>query len=114
MQEYMTRLKKLYYKIQKCELVLSKSTDMGAQRVFAKLLNESLPQNADETEIKLSFRRLFLNNREGFLSCIKKSPYYIFLTDGREICFHFGLQYLIYIKWDNTYKISLYQQKYHF
>jgi len=110
-QEYIFRLKNLYKKISNSSLIVNHNTDAQSLKHFENICNDSLPKNKDENEIKMAFRRLYLNNREAFIYCIKKTPYYIFFIDAKDICFHFNLQYVIYMKWDQSYTVTLFKKK---
>jgi len=105
---YIERLRHIYFKIRKSHLVQNKSTDVRALSHIEDLLNESLPTNAVEAEIKNTIRKLYYTNREGFLELIEKNPYFILFTDVKDIVTHFNLNYVIFIRYQQSYKVSLY------
>lgn len=105
---YIERLRRVYFKICKSHLVQNKSTDVRALSHIEDLLNESLPTNAVDAEVKATIRKLYYANRDMFLELIKKNPYFILVADVKDIVSHFGLDYVIFIRYQQNYKVSLY------
>ncbi len=108
---YIKRLIICYKKLLASRLVSKYATDDDALDYFVEILNDSNPIDPKELELKNTVRKLYLNNKVGFKSCIEKDPYYILLTESREIVQNFHIQNLVFIKWNKEkYSIELYNK----
>jgi len=105
---YLERLRRVYGKLCKSHLVQYRNTDIHSINHFEDLLNESLPANNTETEVKITMRKLYYADRLAYLNLIKKEPYFILITDVKDIVTHFDLSYTIFIKYNHTYKVTLF------
>ena len=110
---FLERLRRIYSRICKCYLVRDKNTDIQSIEYFEAQLNESLPLNNAEFEVKVTLRKLYYSNRIAFLNLIQSEPYFILITDIKDIVSHFNLNHIIFIKYTTTYKVSLFLQRYY-
>lgn len=108
--KYIEKIKHQYRLLCNSRLVLKHETDFEALEFFEVALNETNPATKEENDIKMLVRKLYLNDKVAFQKCIEKDPFYILMTEARSIVFHFGIQYLIYIKWNQKYSISLFNK----
>jgi hypothetical protein len=108
---YFNRLDNIFKKITESRLVSKKETDINSIKFFNNKLNETLPQTKEEQETKKIIRRLYFANNQQFRLLIKgKMDYLILLTSIPEIVNYFDIGYLVYIKLDSTYSVSLYNK----
>jgi hypothetical protein len=106
---YLERLRSIHKTMNDSRLVNQQERDTESMRYFEKLCNESLPQNEAEQEIKQAIRSLYYTDKSTFNRFLHRLPWYVLLTDARNIVYTFGIHELVYIAYDDddsTYHIS--------
>ncbi len=99
---FTARLKTVYKQLSNSRVVKNRETDDDALQHFGRLCNECLPCNEAEIEVKNLIKNLYKCNPTSFLSCIIDDPYVVLLIDARNMVIHFGIQNVVYIRWDQT------------
>jgi hypothetical protein len=110
---YLQRLSNVYQLLSESRLVTSKTRTDETTQEFKNLLDLVLPKNEDEREFEHYIRASFKRARAGFMATLpgasNKHRAVVLLTDPITIVHEFGVQDLIYIKYDphtNEYAIS--------
>lgn len=101
-QNYVGRLQACYKMLSRSRVVHKRETDGEALEYFQRFCNEALPKDESETLLRVVINNLYHNDKTSFNRCISKDQYLVLLTDARSIVVHFGVQNLIYIKWDGS------------
>jgi hypothetical protein len=103
----------VYQLLSESRLVTSKTRTDETTQEFKNLLDLVLPKNEDEREFEHYIRASFKRARAGFMATLpgasNKHRAVVLLTDPITIVHEFGVQDLIYIKYDphtNEYAIS--------
>jgi hypothetical protein len=109
------RLYNCYKKIVSCSLVKVKEINNETLEEFEKLLNSTIPENADETSKQSFCRYMYYSNPIGFVKYISyhknRVSSLVLWTESKNIVRHFGLQRLVHITWnkeDVKYVVSKY------
>lgn len=102
-ENYLNKLKINYNYLAKSRVVNRRETDPEALAYFQNFCNESIPKTESENMVRDLARDLFYADKTSFIRCCRSSnSHYILLTDNRTIVMHFGIQDLIFIKWDGN------------
>lgn len=98
-KNFIARLKANYGHLERSRLAKHRETDSDSLGYFERVLNESLPQNEAENDLKDAMRDLYHADKTALSQCFVRAPAYVLLTEARAIVLHFGIQDIIYIEW---------------
>jgi hypothetical protein len=108
-ENYLSRLKYVYGQLCASRTVSKRESDPDALSHFEKLINECLPRDSNEKELRKFAKDLYMHNPTSYLMCIMGNPHYILLVEPRAITNHFTIHDLVFIKWDmeeQKYKVA--------
>lgn len=98
-KNFIAKLKANYGHLERSRLAKHRETDSDSLGYFERILNESLPQNEAENDLKDAMRDLYHADKTALCQCFVREPAYVLLTEARAIVLHFGIQDIIYIEW---------------
>ena len=99
-----------YNNIRNSKLITEKKLTEESVAEFQKYLNEAQPENATECNQRSLVQFLYRKNPMSFCKFLVKSRvnHLILWTESKYIARHFGLQGVVYIKWnENKYECSM-------
>lgn len=101
------RVQETYNDICASNVCRHKDVSAAALLQFQQYLNEVIPRDEHEREMRDMVRCFYHGNKRAFLSCLEKCPHVVLLTEARAIITHFDIADLVYIKWNGeSYDIS--------
>lgn len=114
MMQYIPRLRGVYNDIRQSEAYFPLREEEPALtdesiKAFQRLLNEAQPINEEEAHVHAFVQHLYRKNSRNFNEFIMRSGlrHLALWTEAKYIVRHFGLQGIIYIKWDEgSYQCS--------
>jgi len=116
---FMTALPNVLYNnhkaINESDLIFKKTVTEDTIKEFEQLLNEAQPITGDDKKNRSLIQFMYRKNPTNFYRFLTRSrlSHIVLWTEAKCIVSHFGLNGLVYIKWDNTeYKCSVHRNTY--
>lgn len=104
METYRQSLERIYAELAASQLVTEKNANEENINKFINLLNSANPQNEEQHTYFDCVNGLYCNNKLVFKRYLEKSnqEFLILLTDGFSIAVNFGINYILFLKFDTT------------